>query len=1119
MDKNTIIYALLTDIEEYFKFNIISIEGCFKKLQKKSCRITNPQLYKQLSQIRSNSPLIISSQLFDGNIPLCNPIQTLSMDMENTADYQRKDFSSNSKQAENGNDVLDGILSNTLSVENANNGTGTIVLIKGKSSPFRRVYNQWIVLPIKYSQLPLNSVLRFKIYEYVDNIQCLFGECEVQVFNTTELVLKKGYENVMVELNKERFPLDFDPKKYNHELNKVNELLKKYENMMTVNNEEKIPGSGNDEWIKNLILDKIEIMNHQLNVTNWNHFNLSLEFVNYDVVVIFNEYDYNNVENLEVHPASSNILNNGAANKNNNNNQVIVENLIDIDSQNNNFKFDTRKVFDLEQNQKIQPIEIKYHQLERASLNNWKFKDLTDKNLKPNLETKRKLIKILGYSSIKQLDNYEKNLIYKFRYYLINDFKLNSFSLNHSNFINLLLKSINWENENEVMEIKDILNWLITSNLNISLTNTLELLGPLFKQNTLVRNFAVNILKYFDDDDLVLYLLQLVQALKFDTYESADIPLSNMNNPNNNRNSTNYNNPTNTGNTREDILDYINSLKYNKNSGPGSSLSMETSISNNNYNNTEDQNTVDDVADGNKDDLAVGFQDEFFEPSLSPLANFLIYKATSNGKLGNFFYWFISMESSDTENEFKTHLIFKKILKVFLKKLKEEESNKNNKNNNGSSFGEANDTGANSWYRLSYSELMEQIQFVKNISKLTLLVSSGKKTTPEKAKFLKQFLLKNESGYYLFDPKNNSKLLRIPLNPNIEIFYVVAEECSVFKSSLSPLKLTFKTKPFKDSDGDLRDTYSFMYKIGDDLRQDQLIIQIIKLIEKLLKDENMNLKLNPYEILATRLNEGMIEFVPNYTLDKILSKYSNILNFFNVENPYGEFANARKHMVDDIQNSIADAMKNTNINGESGDVHGNGSGNYITSNDQIISNNNPTVVTADSIHPKIMDNFVKSCAGYCVITYLLGIGDRHLDNLLIRKNGQFFHVDFGYILGKDPKPFPPLMKLPIEIVDGFGGLGSEQFEKFKNYCFVCFLTLRKNSNLILNLLELMKSANIPDLKNDSLNAILKVQEKFALDLNDEEAIVYFQGLITNSVNAFFPVVIDRLHTLAQYWRA
>ncbi len=68
---------------------------------------------------------------------------------------------------------------------------------------------------------------------------------------------------------------------------------------------------------------------------------------------------------------------------------------------------------------------------------------------------------------------------------------------------------------------------------------------------------------------------------------------------------------------------------------------------------------------------------------------------------------------------------------------------------------------------------------------------------------------------------------KIPLilDPDVKIHGINVESSTMFKSNLMPCKFVFKTD---DQDGE----YSVIYKIGDDLRQDQLVLQMIALMDK-----------------------------------------------------------------------------------------------------------------------------------------------------------------------------------------------------------------------------------------------------------------------------------------------
>eukprot|EP00158_Paraphelidium_tribonemae_P006475 Partr_v1_DN27836_c0_g1_i1_m23389 putative Phosphatidylinositol 3kinase len=408
----------------------------------------------------------------------------------------------------------------------------------------------------------------------------------------------------------------------------------------------------------------------------------------------------------------------------------------------------------------------------------------------------------------------------------------------------------------------------------------------------------------------------------------------------------------------------------------------------------------------------------------SPLVEFLVRRALQNVLLGNDFHWYLMTECEDKVHS-KT---FAKVSYHFMTRMVEMTDG-----------------------YLRRDMLRRQADLIERLSTITRDLRSTKDARPKKIENLQALLADSNSGLLSFAP------FPLPVDASVEVCGIVADKATIFKSNLMPLRLTFRTTNDRQ--------YTVMFKIGDDLRQDQLVMQVIKLMDKLLKKENLDLKLTPYRILATGTNHGMLEFVHSVPVATIMSKYSgNIQTYLRDNNPQ------------------------------------------------------PSATDCYGIVPSVLDAYVRSCAGYCVITYLLGIGDRHLDNLLLTPQGNLFHIDFGYILGRDPKPFPPPMKLIKEMVDAMGGISSAHFQKFKSLCYSAFMILRKSSNLILNLFALMVDANIPDIKFEPDKAVAKVQEKFRLDLSDEEAIQFFQTIINDSVTAVVPQLMETVHKMAQYLR-
>ncbi len=91
----------------------------------------------------------------------------------------------------------------------------------------------------------------------------------------------------------------------------------------------------------------------------------------------------------------------------------------------------------------------------------------------------------------------------------------------------------------------------------------------------------------------------------------------------------------------------------------------------------------------------------------------------------------------------------------------------------------------------------------------------------------------------------------------------------------------------------------------------------------------------------------------------------------------------------------------------------------------------------DTVFHTIRTRFIHSCAFASVVTLLLGVGDRHLENILINDYGTLFHIDFDYLCGENPWHMQGVMgsgtKLRITngMLDAMGGWRSAGVQLFR----------------------------------------------------------------------------------------
>ncbi|GAB6018709.1 Phosphatidylinositol 4,5-bisphosphate 3-kinase catalytic subunit alpha isoform [Chamberlinius hualienensis] len=359
------------------------------------------------------------------------------------------------------------------------------------------------------------------------------------------------------------------------------------------------------------------------------------------------------------------------------------------------------------------------------------------------------------------------------------------------------------------------------------------------------------------------------------------------------------------------------------------------------------------------------------------------------------------------------------------------------------------------------SHLKVLIRQVEALEKLTKLTDSLKERKDDTQKDRLKFLYEQvKQADYLEALQNFPS----PLNSSYILGAVAVEECKILDSAKRPLWLVWlNPDPMSEV---FHPRNSVIFKNGDDLRQDMLTLQVINIMDTIWRNEGMDLRMLPYACLATGKQVGMIEVV------------RNAKTVMGIQRKGGKMA---AFQVDSTQ--LHKWIKEKN---------------------------------SGSRYEAAIETFMHSCAGYCVATFILGIGDRNPDNIMVNEEGQIFHIDFGHFLGHFKKKFGiNRERVPFVLTEDFlyviakgaeNPKKSKDFQNFQQLCGKAYVALRRHANLLITLFTMMLSTGIPELQ--SMDDIGYLRKTLAVEKTEEEALAYFQNQLFEAYGGAWTTKLD-----------